>query len=161
MKTKNIVTAALAISAIFVFTAFVSFPIGSFGYLNIGDAIIMLFASLFSPLLALFIAGTATLMADISLGYAQYAVFTFVIKGMEAFLVSILIKKLGVNKRILIFVLAGLVVIFGYGLTDVILTGEWYLFLESITFNSIQVIASIIIASLAFPLFTKVMKKYM
>lgn len=161
MKTRNIVTAALAIAAIFVFTAFVSFPIGSFGYLNIGDSIIMLFASLFSPILAFFIAGTASLMADISLGYAQYAIFTFVIKGLEAFVVSLLIKKLGVNKQILAFVLAGLIVMIGYGLTDVFLTGEWYLFIESITFNAVQVVASIVIATIAFPLFTKVMKKYM
>ena len=52
MNVKTIVLAGLAIAVVFVLTAFVVVPIGQFGYVNLGDSGIMLFASFLNPVLA-------------------------------------------------------------------------------------------------------------
>lgn len=161
MNTSKIVKGALGIAAIFIFTAFVSFPVGGFGYINLGDSMIMLFANAFSPLMALLVSAIASSMADISLGFAQYALFTFIIKGCEALVISYLLKKNQMKARWWIFMLGGVIVLVGYGLSDVLLTGNWLIFVESILFNLIQVITSILIAYIAYPYFMKVIKKYM
>ncbi|MGL5978309.1 MAG: ECF transporter S component [Erysipelotrichaceae bacterium] len=161
IKTKNIVTMALTLAAIFIFTAFISFPMGSFGFLNLGDALILVFSGFFHPVLAFLIAGIASLMADVSLGYMNYALFTFVIKGLEALVVSLLIHKYRDKLRLVWFVIGIMIMLVGYGLTDVFLSGQAAMFLPSLGWNAIQGIGSLIVAMIAYPSIAKVMHKSM
>ena len=94
MKLKEIVFGAFGIAAIFILTAFISLPVANLGYINIGDAMIMLFASVLeSSPLAFLISGIASCLSDIYLGFPQYAIFTFIIKGLEGLLVSLLARR--------------------------------------------------------------------
>lgn len=158
MKIKQLAVGGSSIAIIFILSAFISFPAGNFGYLNIGDAFIMLFASILdTSLLAFLVSGIGSMMADIYLGYSQYAIFTFLIKGMEGWIVHKLVKK----NHFLAYLCGGIIVVAGYALTDVILTSQWMMAFESIAFNSIQVIVSIIIAICLHQPFMKIKNKIM
>ena len=54
------------------------------GYINLGDAIVLLCAFLLPPSYAFFAAGIGSMLADIFSGYAVYAPATFIIKGLMA-----------------------------------------------------------------------------
>ncbi|MGL5541437.1 MAG: ECF transporter S component [Erysipelotrichaceae bacterium] len=158
-SSKMMAKAAMALAGIFLFTAFFAFPISNLGYLNIGDALILLFASFFQPWLAFFIAGTASMMADLSLGFVSYALFTFVIKGTEGFVVAWLLR--GKQKKVWWVFLAGIGVMWiGYGIADVVLTQQPVMFLTSLGVNAIQAIGSYTLAMVAYPFFKKVMSKF-
>lgn len=158
MKIKQLVIGGSAIAVIFIVSAFIAFPSGAFGYLNIGDAMIMLFAGILdTSLLAFVVSGIGSMMADFYLGYSQYAIFTFLIKGTEGWLVHKLLKK----NHFLAYLSGGIIVVAGYALSDVILTSQWMMAMESMAFNSIQVIVSIIIAAFLDKPFMKIKNKIM
>lgn len=157
MKKEEIVRAGLGIAFVFIVTAFLSFPIGSFGYINIGDAVIMLFAMITTPFTSFFIGSIGSCLADFILA-PQYAIFTFFIKGLEALIVSLLYKKWNVKFGRISFLIGGCIVIGGYALTDVILTQQPIMALTSIGFNAVQVIACIIIACIGSAFIKKIVK---
>ena len=148
MKKNQIVFYALGIACVFVLTAFGSFPIGVLGYVNIGDALVMLFASIVNPLGAFFVGSIGSAMADLALGYSHYAVFTFLIKGMEGCIVSKIFHSLH-KKSYIAYVTGAIIMVLGYALTDIILTQELLMGIESMSMNSIQALISCSIAIVA------------
>ena len=93
MKVNDIVTAALGIALVFLATWLLKVPNGIQGYFNLGDGFILLFASVLNPFLAFMVGGVGSALADITGGYGMYALFTLLIKGMEAVLVSWLVCR--------------------------------------------------------------------
>lgn len=160
MKLKEIVFGAFGIAAIFILTAFISLPIANLGYINIGDAMIMLFASVLeSSPLAFLISGIASCLSDIYLGFPQYAIFTFLIKGMEGLLVSLIAHR--IKKKLPAFVCGAIIVVAGYAFTDVFLTMQWASAFASVGMNLIQVVISLMIAVLLNKPFTRVSEKFL
>lgn len=159
MKKNQIVFYALGIACVFVLTAFVSIPMGALGYINFGDSLVMLFASIVNPLGAFFVGSIGSAMADVVLGFPQYAVFTFLIKGIEGLIVSKIFHSLH-SKKFIAYFIGVLVMVLGYALTDIFLTGVWVMGLESIVMNSMQAIVSFIIAIVASSTFVKLGEKY-
>ena len=80
-------------------------------------------------------------LADMMLA-PQYMLFTFIIKGWAGYLAAYLMPRF--HHYSMYF--AGLVVIIGYALTDVFLTGQLYMAIPSMGFNSLQIIICILIA---------------
>ncbi|MBE5756885.1 MAG: ECF transporter S component [Clostridiales bacterium] len=123
--TKKITYMAVFTALVALATAFLSIPNG-IGYTNLGETFIFVAGSFFDPFFAFIVSGLGSAIADMSLGYFIYAIPTFIIKGLEGFLVSILVKTLlkKCNELISIllsFLLGALIMVFGYFITNTLL----------------------------------------
>lgn len=120
------------------------------GYINLGDAVILV-ASFFLGPAAFFPAAIGSALGDLIAGYPMYIAPTFVIKGLMA-LASALIMKQSAGRKaagILIRVIAGII-------AELIMAGGYFAFetvmygaeaaLGSVVFNLIQAGAAIVIA---------------
>ncbi len=151
----------------------IPFPTSS-GFLNFGDALVMLSGLLLGPLGGFFAGGVGSAMGDMTLGYLQFAPITFVVKGCEGMIVGLASRQVGMTNRltkldIVGLVAASLVMMFGYFI------GEIFLFLlldltflaalgaafaELITLNWIQVTAGSIITAVAGPAIRGFLRDY-
>lgn len=125
--TLYVVMLAMMMALCCVLTVFVQIPMGN-GYVNFGDAVIFLAASLLGPVAGAIVGGIGSALADIFSGYVVYAAFTLVVKAAEGFVCGWAYKRLfhtqkWVVRRILSMVLGSLCVIAGYFFTDFILYG--------------------------------------
>ena len=125
---KLVYTAVLSALAI-AMTMVVSIPIGQNGYVNIGDSVIFLSAYILGPIGAM-IVGSITFLSDIFLWYFVYVPATLIVKGIEGLLLGfgfIYLKKIK-NKilemvlSIFVIMVAGIIMMTGYFITDLILT---------------------------------------
>lgn len=157
--TKKLTVTALFTAMVAALTIFVAIPI-FIGYLNIGDALIMLLATVLPAPMMFVIGGVGSGLADFTLGFPQYIIFTFFIKGSEGIFVSYLYHKLeGSMKRFVPFIAGGLWITLAYGLTDVFLTQSWAYFIPSASYNIIQGMGCAVIAIALAPGFSKLMRK--
>lgn len=155
MKTKELSTIALQIALIAVVTITIAIPT-PIGFVNLSDAFILVFAlSSKNKFSAFLIGAIGCMFADLFLGYGQYAIFTFVIKGVEGLIVYMLKEK----KPILSFLIAVIWMVIGYGITDVILAGSIGYFLPSAMYNSIQAGASVLLGLGFLTFFKKIFVK--
>ena len=89
----------LSITAIFTSLVFVATTIFSIyvpqtkGFFNIGETMVFTTALLFGPLVGAFAGGVGSMLADLFLGYPQYAPATLVIKACEGAVVGVLNRK--------------------------------------------------------------------
>jgi uncharacterized membrane protein len=97
----------LAISAIFTALVFVATVVFSSyvpqttGFFNIGETMVYITAILFGPLVGAFAGGVGSMLADLFLGYPQFAAATLVIKGCEGAVVGFLSRrKVGLGSRL-------------------------------------------------------------
>ncbi len=156
MNVKKMCIMGLMISLITVCTMYIKVPI-TVGYLNLGDALIMMFSACVSTSsMLVLIGGVSSALADVFLGYSQYAIFTLIIKSIEAYVVYFGLKH--IKSPAVVFLIAGLVMAFGYGVVDAILASNINLFVPQFLVNSIQGIASAIVAMLCYPYVKKIIK---
>ena len=134
MKAKNYFTTK-RISFLATFVALVTVatlviqipPLGGSGYINVGDTLIFVCAVFFDPFFAFVAGGLGSAIADVFVGYAAYAPFTFVVKGIEGLLCSFLIKALkkirfkNVFAFAISMLISGLWMTVGYFFTDCVL----------------------------------------
>ena len=159
MKAKEFFTAKrIAMIAVFaalttVATIVIAIPISSgAGFVNVGDTVIFLCAALMDPISALLVGGLGSAIGDLLLGYAAYAPFTLVVKGLEGLVAALLIKLM--RKKIVFalnyivaFTAGGVCMTAGYCFTaDLILYG-WAAAVASVPANLIQAAVSIVIAT--------------
>lgn len=157
---------SLAITAVFgalicVLTMVIAIPIpATQGFINIGDAGVMITGLLFGPLIGGLAGGIGSMLADIFLGYAIYAPATLIIKGLEGFLVGIIanpkryISRLN-YRDLLAVIVGGLIMVFGYFIYEIILFGVPGALFEFIFNGIIQLGLSAIISII----FTTVFRK--
>ncbi len=87
MNSKKMVLTALLIAVVTVTTRVVNIPLpGVKGYVNIGDTVVLLAGLIFGPTVGATCGALGSSLADLFLGYAYWAPWTFVIKGLEGFL---------------------------------------------------------------------------
>jgi uncharacterized membrane protein len=151
MKVRTLTITALLMAMVTIVTMYIAFPIFQ-GYLNLGDVMVMGMAVLL-PLPLTPLAGVASMLADLLLGYGVYAPFTLVIKALEALLIGLWVHN-HKNKTVPFFVYlaGGLWMALAYGLTDVILADNPGVFILSFGYNALQ---GIVCALIAYPLFRK------
>ncbi len=93
------------------------------GYINIGDAAVMLSGLLFGPVVGGVAGGLGSALADIISGYAFYSPWTFIIKGLEGFLAGLISRRDRFTYLDLIacFIVAGPWMITGYFMVESLL----------------------------------------
>lgn len=157
--TQRIVFTALLTALVCVATMIIKIPLPSKGYINIGDAAVLLSGWLLSPLYGFLAAGIGSALADIFSGYIIYAPATFVIKGIMSLLSCILFKKVFLNsKKVFSRIISGLI-------AEIVMVGGYFLFegflygfatsAINIPANAIQGTAGIILGLLLVEVFEK------
>lgn len=147
-RTKKIVLYALMIALVCISTMAIQVPVpGTHGYVNIGDSIIFVTSVLFGPIAGLVSGGIGSALADILSGYTHWALFTLVIKGLEGYVVGLLVKNNStIIKNVLSTLTGTIVMVLGYFIAGAILEGSFAVSTTSIPSNSIQGLVSIIIS---------------
>ena len=134
-KGYSLPNSTLVISIIGVFSALILVltmivPIripATQGYINIGDIGVMITGLLFGPLIGGISGGVGSALADIILA-PQYAIPTLIIKGLEGFVVGLISNPRKYYKKFdyrafMGILLGGLIMVFGYFITEIIFYG--------------------------------------
>ncbi|MCR8745042.1 ECF transporter S component [Romboutsia lituseburensis] len=147
-KTKKIVLNGLMIALVCIATMTIQIPTpGTNGYVNIGDGVIFISSILFGPISGMVAGGVGSAMADILSGYSHWALFTLIIKGLEGYIVGIIIKNSSNMFRTIFATVVGtFIMVVGYFLAGIILKGSVIISAGSIPSNLVQGIMSMILA---------------
>ena len=155
-KTQKIVMAALLAALCCVATMIIKVPTpGTEGYINLGDAIVILCGVILGPVWGFLAAGIGSCLADLIGGYFVYVPITLVIKGLVALVSGLIYQKMcryGKNRYV--------AVILG-GITDIAFVAGGYFICEfflygsgaaaSIPANIIQGVGGLIISAVLYP----------
>ncbi|MCQ2081062.1 MAG: ECF transporter S component [Lachnospiraceae bacterium] len=125
----KVVYSALLAALACVATMIIRIPsVGSVGYVNIGDTIVLISAWLLGGVYGGLAAGIGTALADLLAGYAYYVPGTFIIKFLMAFIAFLIFKT--VKKEIIGLLLSGLVaeliMIVGYFFYKALILGKGF-----------------------------------
>lgn len=131
LPSNTIVVAMIGIFAavICVLTMLIQIPIpATGGYINIGDAGVMIAALLFGPVIGGIAGGVGSMLADLFTGYVIYAPATLIIKGLEGLVIGIISNPRKNYKKfsyrdIMAVVVGGFIIVFGYFVYESILYG--------------------------------------
>jgi len=162
MKSRQTSPLTLAIVAImtsitFVLTFLVRVPTPARGYVHLGDAGVFFGAFGFGPWIGAISGGLGTLLSDVAAGYPQWAVFSFLIHGLQGWLVGWLSRRWpGTGGLLLSAVLGGVVVVGGYFGAGVLLSGLGAAIGE-VPLNVVQVVAGAVVGV---PLYAAVRAAY-
>ena len=109
-KTKKIVWAGL-FAALTAVATMLAIPVPSMtnGYVNAGDALVIVSAFLLGPVYGAFAAGIGSAITDLAYGYFIYAPATLIIKGLMALAAGAILLKLGKKHRVPAVIFAGIV----------------------------------------------------
>jgi len=156
LQVNTIPLIAIMTAVTTVLTMLVKIPTPIRGYLNLSDTMIYFSAYAFGPWVGGIIGGLGPALSDLISGYPQWAIFTFVIDGLQAVLVGLLVKKFNPANIIIGSVIAGVWKVFGYFIAGGILSGFGPA-LGEIAGNSFQMVVGLIVG---FALFTAVRQAY-
>ena len=155
-KASMIPLIAIMTALTTVMTMLVKLPTPTRGSLNLSDAMIFFSAYAFGPWVGGVIGGLGPALSDLLSGYPQWAVFTFIIDGLQAVLVGLIVRKFRPANMIAGSVIAGVWKVFGYFIAGGILSG-WGPALGEVAGNAGQMAVGLIIA---YALFAAVRKAY-
>lgn len=172
-KTYSIVMTAMMTCLILLTTYTFKIPTPFQGYVHLGDAMIFLSVLAVGRKNGALAAAVGSSLADLLGGYAAFAPWTFAIKGLMALVMGLFIdmmtkkqsktlKLAGVPLTELIgMIMAGLVMVLGYGIADAVLAGNLWAGILSMPANCGQFAAGAVIASvLAAALYKTPAKRY-
>lgn len=151
MNTKKFTLAAMFSALVCVATMIIHIPAPN-GYINMGDAVLLLSAFLLGPLPGAICGGLGSCLADIFLSFPAYAPATFIIKFLMGYTAGFIVRK---NSSILSTVIsatiAEIIMIFGYFLFEAfILNLGITVFFVSLPGNIMQALCGIIISTILF-----------
>jgi len=154
---RKITLTALMGALIFVLTRSVQIATPTQGYIHLGDAGVMFAALAFGPGVAGVAGGVGTALADITSGYAQWALFSLLIHGFQGVLIGWLARRpLTLARTSLIVVVSAVVVIVGYFWAGTLMLGMGVATTELLA-NTIQGISGGLIG---LPLYLAVRRAY-
>lgn len=155
MRDKQIsitVQAAMMAALTCVATMAIKVPtVGTNGYVNIGDCVVLLGAWILGNPYGALAAGIGSALADLLAGYASYVPGTFVIKFLMAFAAFAVMKLLDKIKvpKIVSFIASGIVaeaiMVLLYFLYEATLLGYGYAAAASIPSNLVQGITCLVL----------------
>lgn len=164
MNMREFAQLGLFIALVAVCTMIVRYPIPQTnGYVNLGDSMVLLSACFFGPVGGFIAGGIGSALADILGGFPQWAMWTLIIKGFEALIVAGLIIVLRVRKErvslplILCFICATSWMVLGYFIAETIMYDQKAALAE-VPFNILQACASVILATVMYPVFNKIIR---
>lgn len=161
--TKDMVETALLTALVFVATAFINIRlpiIASGGLVHLGTVMLFVSAIVFGKEKGAIAGAVGMAIFDLSSGWALWAPFTFVVRGIMGYMVGAITwskNKEGNNLvyNILAIILSGAWMIVGYYITEGILYGNWLSPVASIPGNVTQIVIGLVALPIA-----KVLKKY-
>ncbi len=147
--TREIALAAVMAALVSVSTLLIQFPIpATQGFFNVGDAMVMVAALTFGPIVGFFAGGFGSALADFVGGWYVWVPFTLVIKGLEGFLAGSIVVldegNRGVRTKIVAWIVAGSEMVVGYFLVQYYMYGLGSALTE-LPFNIMQMLAAGII----------------
>lgn len=167
-KIINMVYTALFTSIVAIVTLAIPFPSPAGGFYNIGDSMVMIAGLFLGPIGGAVAGGLGSALADFFLGYGAWVPWTFVIKGLEGFIIGFLAHKgyhsakkgnTWLIKFLPAAIIGVVVMVGGYWIAYGIMSGSFAAAAVEIPGNIIQGVLSIIIATtLGIVLRTKVTK---
>lgn len=147
ITTRKIVYTSLFAAITFVATFIIKVPTPTNGYVNIGDAAVILGALALGPLYGAISAGIGSCLSDITGGYASYAPATFIIKFiMGAVCGAVLTKNRKTVGLVTAAVFAEIIMILGYFLYEGFVLGLGLGAAVGIPSNCVQGLISAVIA---------------
>ena len=142
MNIKKLTTLSILAALVCVLTVFTRVPVVGSLVWHAGDSIIYVIALTIGGPFGAIAAGIGSSLADLFMGYAIFAIPTFIIKGLMCYTVFALCKK----NQYMAMIVGGLVMIVGYFITNIILYG-FGVALPGAGFDALQVAVSIILGS--------------
>jgi len=142
--TREIAISAIMAALVCATTLLIQFPVpATQGFFNVGDAMVMVAALTFGPIVGFFAGGVGSSLADLIGGWYVWVPFTLVIKGLEGFLAgSIMVlddEDKGVKKKIVAWIVAGSEMVIGYFLVQYYMYGLGAALTE-MPFNILQMV---------------------
>ena len=172
-KTNTIVMTAMMMCLILITTYTFKIPTPFQGYVHLGDAMIFLAVLVVGKKNGAIAAAFGSALADLLGGYVAFAPWTFVIKGLMALVMGLFIDYMVKRSKktvkiagvplieIIGMIIAGIVMVLGYGVADAVLAGNIMTGILSMPANCGQFAAGVIIASiLAASLYKTPAKRY-
>jgi len=151
LDMNHLDTRSLSFLALFIaFTSVATYlhiPGPSTSYFNLGEVAIYTIALTFGARSGAVAGGIGSALMDIILGYSIWAPFTFVIKGLEGFVVGKIAggKKTGVDRKVFAITVGGNIMIIGYALTKAFLL-SWAVVLPEIGIDFAQMLIGGVVA---------------
>lgn len=141
----TIITAALmgvmaALVAVLTFAVQIYIP-ATRGYLNFGDIMIFVSALTFGPVVGGFAGGVGSAISDVAGGYAYFAPYTLVIKGVEGFIAGLISSRISYRRDVLAVIIAGAEMITGYFLAEFFPLQIGWAALAEVPANIVQIVA--------------------
>ena len=137
-KLVHLVFTGLLTALVCVATMVIKIPTPTNGYVNLGDAMVLLCGWLLGPAYGFFAAGVGSALADLISGYGNYVAGTFLIKGLMGMTAALLIGKGGTFHRVMGGIAAELIMVGGYFLYESTLLGYGLAAAASIPGNGVQ-----------------------
>lgn len=156
IQVNTIPLIAIMTAVTTVLTMFVKIPTPTRGYLNLSDTMIFFSSYAFGPWVGGIVGGLGPALSDLISGYPQWAIFTFIIDGLQAVLVGLLVREFKPANVVIGSLVAGVWKVFGYFIAGGILSGFGPA-LGEIIGNSFQMVVGLIVG---FALFSAVRKAY-
>lgn len=127
-RIKQISVAALFTAMVVVMTSIIKIPTpATQGYLNFGDIMVLLTAMLLGKKYGAVAGGIGSALADLLGGYASFAVFTLIIKGIEGYIAGLLAyrgdRKPSTLRMIIGAAVGGIWMVLGYFLAETLMMG--------------------------------------
>ena len=139
--TREIAASAVMAALVCVTTMLIQVPIpATEGFFNVGDAMIMVAALTFGPMVGAIAGGIGSSLADLLGGWYVYVIPTLIIKGVEGLLAGWVMSgtdKLSFQRLMFAWIVGGLEMVGGYFLFQVYLYGFSAAFVE-VPFNFVQ-----------------------
>ena len=157
-SVRRLTMTAIFIALITVLTAFVSFAIpGGYGYIHPGDSMIYLCAWALGGPIAGLASALGSALADILVGYPQYAIATFVIKFLMGYVCYLIMKAFSYKKltNITGMIVASLIMVAGYVGYEYFLSGIGGA-TAALVPNLIQAAGGVIIGAVAVTVFDSI-----
>jgi len=162
MERKLFDPRILAVTAVmtaitFALTRVVQVPTPVVGYIHLGDVGVFFSAFAFGPWVGAVVGGLGTALADLTSPYAQWAIFSLLIHGVQGWVAGwISARWQNVQGLLLATIVGGAIVVVGYLLAGTILIG-FGAALTEVPLNIVQVAAGAIVSV---PLFAAVRQAY-
>lgn len=155
-NTQKLVWAGLFTAITTVATMFIRFPIPTLtnGYVNAGDAMVILSAFFLGPGWGAFAAGLGSALADVLGGFVAYFPGTLIIKALMTLTAGAILRKAKEKqkKSTIIFggIVAELIMIIGYFIFESIFLGYGWGALAEILPNLAQAICGVAVGTVLF-----------
>ena len=149
-KLMRLVVTGVLTAFVCAATMVIKIPTPNGGYVNIGDAMVLLSAWILGPVYGFFAAGVGSALADLFAGYGTYVAGTLIIKGCMAVVAALLLRKASTLLAVIGAVIAEVIMVGGYFLYESVLLGYGMAAAASIPGNLMQGAVSLVLAVLLY-----------